>query len=85
MDRRYFLFIVVILVCLLIGSGCTPIFTEPESRKSKIVYDISDDDDVLVETKAPCPRCGQDAYGYDGSIICRNKDCEMYGIANEIN
>lgn len=58
--------------------------TQPETPELATVYDTPADQDettVLVETIAYCPTCGEPAQGYDGVVVCRNENCQMYGIA----
>ena len=58
--------------------------TQPETTELETVYDTPADQGdakVLVETVVYCPTCGEPVQGYNGVVVCRNENCQMYGIA----
>lgn len=47
------------------------------------IYDTPSDE--LREIEAQCQECGQIASGINGEIVCRNRNCSLYGIATKVD
>lgn len=42
------------------------------------------DSSVLAEDRASCPSCGTETWAVNGEIVCRNDDCESYGLPAKV-
>ena len=79
----YILVIIAIVMflcmfCALIGCGVQDTQKETVTVEMPIVYDS--DSTVLKEHNMFCPFCGADTIAMNGEIVCRNNDCDMYGL-----
>lgn len=71
----------VIMIVLLITNSVTDVQSKDntsyqEQEQEVVVYD----DVVLNEHDMFCPFCGESTIATNGEIVCRNEDCEVYGI-----
>ena len=55
---------------------------EISSRPDMVLYDSSTRE--LVEIHGRCPSCGEEAHGFNGQLVCDNQDCDLYGLAVDI-
>ena len=65
-----FMLKIVMVACML------PSQSSAYQEQEVIVYD----DVVLNEHDMFCPFCGESTIATNGEIVCRNEDCEVYGI-----
>lgn len=66
------------MIWLLINCVTTDTINEKETVtvETPIIYDSV----VLKEHNMFCPFCGTDTIATNGEIVCRNDECEMYGL-----
>lgn len=86
-DLKVLYALIILLVISLIGIVSVflsmPVIKHSEEEENKIVlYDSPAK--IMMEIEGTCPSCKQPAKGFSGEIVCRNKDCDLYGLAIDV-
>ena len=79
------LVLLILLVIAVIGLGSIVLSTKPAEvpdRSEMILYDSPVT--TMVETSGFCSSCGKEAYGFNRQIVCNNQNCDLYGLAVDI-
>lgn len=73
------LLVLIIIFFTMISN--MPVCVQPE-QEIPIIYDSASSE--LQETTAFCPVCGSETIALNDEIVCRNEDCQNYGLAVSI-
>lgn len=79
------LVLLILLVISIIGLGSIVPSTKPAEiphQSAVVLYDSSVTG--MVETSGYCSSCGKEAYGFNRQIVCNNQNCDLYGLAVDI-
>ena len=79
------LILLILLVIAIMGLGSIILSTksaEIPDQPKEILYDSPVTE--LVETFGCCSSCGKESYGFNGQLVCNNKNCDLYGLAVDI-
>lgn len=79
------LVLLILLVIAIIGLGSIALSAKPTEipyQSAVILYDSPVT--TMVETSGYCSSCGKEAYGFNRQIVCNNQNCDLYGLAVDI-
>lgn len=80
------LILLILLVIAIIGLGSIILSTksaEIPDQPEEILYDSSAT--AMIETHGYCSSCEEECYGFNGQLVCNNQDCDLYGLAVDID
>lgn len=69
----------LVLVIVALGVIVAAIASDAIPREEDAQAVVTDST-VLVEGRASCPSCGAETWAVNGEIVCRNEDCDAYGL-----
>ncbi len=72
------LIFVAVVAWIFVISSFTESYKDVQNTQVTTVYDSPSN--KLKEIEAPCKECGQLASGINGEVVCRNKNCSLYGV-----
>lgn len=75
------LWLILAVVCVILLNVSTAYV---ESHKDHLILH-DPPSNVLTETKGICPSCGEPTYGFNDQLVCRNPNCDLYGLAVDIH
>lgn len=80
------LVLLILLVIAIIGLGSIILSTksaEIPDQPEDILYDSPAT--AMVETHGYCSSCEEECYGFNGQLVCNNQNCDLYGLAVDID
>ena len=82
--------VIIILVFIAVVAWIFVIYSFAKSYRAvvpheKLVTVHDTPSNELRGIEAPCEECGQMAFGINGEIVCRNKDCSLYGVPVKVS